>query len=180
MARGDGRGVTPTVLFVAARSGSGKTTLLERVVAILAARGVRVAAVKRTHHDVDPDPAGKDTRRLRDAGAAPVALCGPRLLTVTAPAPPADAPEAERIEAAVRAVAAVAQADLVVVEGGRSAPGFPRVEVVPPGGSVTSDAALLVAVATDGGPAPSGVPEFRRDDADGVARAIAARFGLLP
>lgn len=78
------------LLVVSAESGAGKTTLLERLVPRLRERGLRVAAVKRTHHDVELDAAGKDSRRLRDAGAAPVVLRGPRVTTVFAPTPAGD------------------------------------------------------------------------------------------
>ena len=43
----------PPPACVAAASGAGKTTLLERLIPALAARGVRCAAVKLTHHDVE-------------------------------------------------------------------------------------------------------------------------------
>ena len=64
------------VLGFAGYSGSGKTTLLEKLIPRLTARGLRVAVVKHTHHDVDWDTPGKDSWRHRQAGATK--CCWPR------------------------------------------------------------------------------------------------------
>jgi molybdopterin-guanine dinucleotide biosynthesis protein B len=65
------------VLGFAARSGTGKTTLLEKLIPLLIASGLRVGLIKKSHHDVDIDRPGKDSYRLRRAGAATVLLCSP-------------------------------------------------------------------------------------------------------
>jgi len=157
----------PVLLVVAASSGAGKTTLLERLIPALATRGIRTAIVKLTHHDVDPDPEGKDSRRLRDAGATAAVLAGPRVTSLFVP---------RRLDVpALAALAAgAAPTDLVLVEGGRDVPVLPRIEVVAPGGALhTTDASLLVAVATDDGHAPDGVRVFPRADANGMAAHVA-------
>ena len=55
-------------------SGSGKTTLLVSLLAELTGLGLRVSTIKHTHHAVDLDRPGKDTYRLRQAGATEVVL----------------------------------------------------------------------------------------------------------
>ena len=45
--------IGPVVVCVRGRSRSGKTALIERLVPLLAERGVRTAYVKRTHHELD-------------------------------------------------------------------------------------------------------------------------------
>jgi molybdopterin-guanine dinucleotide biosynthesis protein B len=166
------------VLVVSAASGAGKTTLLERLVPLLRTSGLRVGVVKRTHHDVDPDPPGKDSRRLRDAGAAPVALQGPARTTIVAPTP-ADAPDGG-LDTVVAAMTALSPLDLVLVEGGREVPARPRIEVVAPGGRVVSDPATLVAVVADADVAPPGVPRFARDDVAGLAALLGTGAGMRP
>ncbi len=68
----------PTLIGFAAWSGTGKTTLLETVVARLQARGLRVAVIKHAHHDFDIDHPGKDSHRLRQAGARQVLVASRR------------------------------------------------------------------------------------------------------
>lgn len=62
------------VLGIAAASGTGKTTLLTRVIPILNQKGLRVAILKHAHHETSVDQPGKDSYRLREAGAATVML----------------------------------------------------------------------------------------------------------
>ena len=62
------------VLGIVAWSGTGKTTLLERLIPELKANGVRVAAIKHSHHDFEIDKQGKDSDRLRKAGADQIIL----------------------------------------------------------------------------------------------------------
>ncbi|MEW6281560.1 MAG: molybdopterin-guanine dinucleotide biosynthesis protein B [Candidatus Eremiobacterota bacterium] len=106
----------PAVALVG-RSGSGKTWVLERLAAHLRARGLRVGALKHTHHPV----AGQsgDTLRLAEAGAAPVALAGPSFLVWYEPVALADALRLFH-----------GKADLVLVEGYKTERVVPRIEVV--------------------------------------------------
>ncbi|MCF6212219.1 MAG: molybdopterin-guanine dinucleotide biosynthesis protein B [Gammaproteobacteria bacterium] len=58
----------PVIGFVAF-SGTGKTTLLTHMIPHLREQGVRLAAVKHSHHSFDIDTPGKDSYELRKAGA---------------------------------------------------------------------------------------------------------------
>ncbi|HEY9148732.1 MAG TPA: molybdopterin-guanine dinucleotide biosynthesis protein B [Gammaproteobacteria bacterium] len=62
------------VLGFVAHSGTGKTTLLEKLIPLLQQRGIRVALLKHAHHDFDIDQPGKDSYRLRQAGAGQVMI----------------------------------------------------------------------------------------------------------
>ena len=57
-------------------SGAGKTTLLVQLIARYVAQGLRVGAIKHTHHHLNEENRG-DTARFRAAGADPVILAGP-------------------------------------------------------------------------------------------------------
>jgi molybdopterin-guanine dinucleotide biosynthesis protein MobB len=67
----------PLLGFVA-YSGTGKTTLLERLIPELRSRGLRVALLKHAHHEFDIDIPGKDSYRLRQAGASQVMVASHR------------------------------------------------------------------------------------------------------
>ena len=114
----------PLVSFVGP-SGTGKTTLLEGVIAGLNRRGLRVGAVKHDAHRIELDTEGKDSWRLRRAGADSTLLVGGDQVAWfgAAPGPPP-------LEAIVGLFAS--GTDLVVVEGFRSA-GLPTVVVERPG-----------------------------------------------
>lgn len=62
------------VLGFAAYSGTGKTTLLVKLLPLMKLQGLRVAMIKQTHHDFDIDKPGKDSYKLRKAGADQVLL----------------------------------------------------------------------------------------------------------
>ncbi len=155
----------PLLLVTASCSDSGKTTLIERLIPALAALGVRVAAIKRSHHLVDPDTPGKDSRRFRDAGAVTTVLATPGLVTAFHPTERAGPDDLARI------ATAGAAADLVLIEGFRDETNLPRVEVVAPGAAPLGVGSPLVAVA---GAEVAGVPSFARDDVAGLAACVAA------
>jgi len=63
----------PAVGFVGA-SGSGKTTLITAVLSALTSAGLRVAVLKHAHHGFEMDRPGKDSYRVREAGASQVLI----------------------------------------------------------------------------------------------------------
>lgn len=63
-------------------SGVGKTTLIEGVVAELRRAGQRVSVVKHAHVGFDLDRPGKDSHRMRDAGAFEVLVASPRRMAL--------------------------------------------------------------------------------------------------
>jgi len=65
-----------SLLGFVAPSGTGKTTLLTAVIPILCAAGLRIGCIKHTHHRFDIDQPGKDSHRLRQAGARQMLLGG--------------------------------------------------------------------------------------------------------
>lgn len=70
------------VLGIIGYSGAGKTTLLEILVAELSRRGVRVGILKHDAHRFDIDRPGKDSWRLREAGATSTLLSSDQMLAL--------------------------------------------------------------------------------------------------
>lgn len=62
------------ILGFAAFSGTGKTTLFTKLIPLLKIAGLRVGLIKHSHHNFEIDKPGKDSYRLREAGATPVML----------------------------------------------------------------------------------------------------------
>ncbi|WP_233115168.1 molybdopterin-guanine dinucleotide biosynthesis protein MobB [Aggregatibacter actinomycetemcomitans] len=72
------------MLGITGYSGSGKTTLLEKLLPQLKQLGLRPAVIKHSHHDVQIDKPGKDSWRMKDAGASQVIMaCDQRWALMT-------------------------------------------------------------------------------------------------
>lgn len=65
--------MTPYITF-AGYSGSGKTTLLLKVINCLKNKGYKIAALKHDGHNFQMDKEGKDTYKMKEAGAECVAI----------------------------------------------------------------------------------------------------------
>lgn len=63
------------VAAITGHSGAGKTTLITALIRRYVAAGIRVGAIKHTHHPLNEEHRG-DTGRFHDAGAHPVILAG--------------------------------------------------------------------------------------------------------
>jgi molybdopterin-guanine dinucleotide biosynthesis protein MobB len=74
--------VITKAVFVVGTKNSGKTTVAEFLVRALAERRFKVAAAKHVHHNFTIDTEGKDTYRMRKAGAEVVASFSPSEVAV--------------------------------------------------------------------------------------------------
>ena len=142
------------VLGFAGWSGAGKTTLLERLIPALTARGLRIAAVKHDAHGLSDDDTGKDSARLRAAGASPVLVSGPG---------------DPGLEARMAQIAGV---DILLVEGFKNAP-ITRIGVArrDNGKGLPSPPETYAALVTDE-PADTEIPRFALDDIAGLAEFV--------
>ena len=173
-------------------SGSGKTTLIERLIPLLAQRGLTVSALKHAHHDFDIDRPGKDSFRFRAAGAAQVMVAAPQrwaLMTELRG-------QAAGLE---QLLSELAPCDLVLVEGFRSEGSIPRFEVLASSDGKPSvprsaredlsseargaqalgakeDLNLIAVVCDD--PVERGLPRFARDDVAAIAAFIVQHLGM--
>lgn len=112
------------LLGIAAWSGTGKTTLLERLLPALTARGLRVAVIKHAHHAFEVDQPGKDSHRLRMAGASPMLVASRARLALMMETP--DQEEADL--ATLIEMMRPQRPDLVLVEGFKAWP-LPKLEL---------------------------------------------------
>lgn len=62
------------ILGFAAFSGTGKTTLITKLIPLLKSSNLHIGLIKHSHHNFEIDKPGKDSFRLRKAGASPVML----------------------------------------------------------------------------------------------------------
>lgn len=158
------------VLSIVGLSGSGKTELICRLLGWLTDRGLKVAVLKHTHHQLNSKDEGKDTWRYCQAGAGPVALAGPGLLQVTY-APGEEPPLANALAALSPEV------DLILVEGYKSGP-LPKIVVLNPAiQERLPDLSQVIALV---GPAPAGaaVPVFAPGEVGAIGAFILAHLGL--
>ncbi|EAR54857.1 putative molybdopterin biosynthesis MoeA protein [Photobacterium sp. SKA34] len=111
------------LLGFAAFSGTGKTTLLEAMLPKLVERGLRVAVVKHAHHNFDIDQEGKDSYRLRKAGASQMLISSRyrRALVTETPGEEAQLPY-------LLSQLDQTQLDLILVEGFKKLD-FPKIEL---------------------------------------------------
>jgi molybdopterin molybdotransferase len=116
----------PLVIGLVGASGSGKTAAAVGLIRRLAARGLRVGAIKHAAHGFQIDRPKSDSARMIEAGAVRVVLAGPSETTVRISG---EMPLASLI----RGLAGAAQGapDVVLVEGFGAA-GHPVVQVGPP------------------------------------------------
>ncbi len=166
------------------QSGSGKTTLIERLIPLMAQRGLTVSALKHAHQGFDLDRPGKDSFRLRAAGAAQVMIAAPQRWALMTEL---------RGQAAGfdQLLAELAPCDLVLVEGFRSEGSIPRIEVrgpsfalraseglpsVAPSGAKEGDPNLIAVVCDD--PVDRALPRFARDDVAAIAVFIVQHLGI--
>ena len=98
----------PAIAFVGP-SGVGKTTLLEKLIPELRLRGLRVAAVKHSGHNLTQDTPGKDSWRFCRCGGSPVVVASDETACCVQTENPID------VEALLRLVQD--QADVALVEG---------------------------------------------------------------
>ncbi len=72
------------IISVVGWSDSGKTTYLERLIPELTGRGYRLCAVKHDVHGFEIDTPGKDSWRLKQAGAAVSVVSSPDKIAIIA------------------------------------------------------------------------------------------------
>ncbi|WP_428353765.1 molybdopterin-guanine dinucleotide biosynthesis protein B [Methyloprofundus sp.] len=112
------------ILGFAAPSGTGKTTLLTQLIPQLKKQGIRVGLVKHSHHNFQIDKPGKDSFRLREAGATPVMLVSSHRRAIITEF---DTPEEPSLDEQLKYFDQ-SSLDLILVEGFKKEH-FPKIEL---------------------------------------------------
>ncbi|MBL4294235.1 bifunctional molybdopterin-guanine dinucleotide biosynthesis adaptor protein MobB/molybdopterin molybdotransferase MoeA [Vibrio fluvialis] len=156
------------LLGFAAYSGTGKTTLLEALVPKLTAAGLRLGILKHAHHNFDVDKPGKDSYRLRKAGASQMLIASRNRFALMTETPDAEAEFdylLQRFDAQ--------QLDVILVEGCKNI-AFPKIElhrakVGKPWLYPNDD--NIIAIAADETVASS-LPQMNINDLDAIAKFV--------
>jgi len=112
------------LLGFAAFSGTGKTTLLTQIIPILKLHGLRIGLIKHSHHNFQIDQPGKDSFRLREAGASPVMLVSTHRRAIITEINPEQEP---RLDDELK-LFDQSELDLILVEGFKAEP-FSKIEL---------------------------------------------------
>ena len=142
------------VFGVAGIKNSGKTTLVVELITELKSRGLRVATVKHAHHEFDIDHPGKDSHRLRQAGACQMLIASRDRLAWIEETP---GQTREPTLAQTLSLLDTTRLDLVLVEGFKRE-SFPKIELHRPSQGrplLHPDDPDIIAVASDA-PLPAG------------------------
>lgn len=162
------------IVAIVGPSGSGKTRLIVRLAPEFARRGLKVGVVKRCGHGFLLDVEGKDSWQYRRAGALGVVLAAPDEVAVLRTAGPAEAEDPRAL-----ARRHLGDADIVLVEGGKSLGGLPKVEILrgEPGeqAPLTPPGDLLALVA-EAPPAGARCRVFSPEDAPALAEFLLERL----
>jgi molybdopterin-guanine dinucleotide biosynthesis protein B len=163
------------LLGIAGWKNSGKTTLIERLIPLLAARGLKVATIKHTHHAVlRGDDRTTDGARHARAGACGVIVIGPQAWELSGALQTSPPPSLQE------AAALLTEADLILVEGFKTAP-IAKIEVR--GGltepSLAAHDPLILAIVADDRPIEP-LKHFPRNDAAAIAAFVAEWLETAP
>jgi molybdopterin-guanine dinucleotide biosynthesis protein B len=159
------------IVAIVGPSGSGKTRLIARLAPEFSRRGLRVAVVKHCGHGFLLDVEGKDSWQYRRAGAFGVVLAAPDEVAVLRAAGPGTDPRdlARRY---------LGDADIVLIEGGKSLRGLPKVEILRGelGGGPPTPPEDLLALVADAPPADAGCRVFGPEEASALAEFLLERL----
>ena len=165
----------PLLGFCAYGSGIGKTTLLTSLIPVLTARGLNLSVIKHAHHTFDIDHPGKDSYRIREAGAVQTMLGSRRRWALMTEMSRISDREDDLRLAELLPHMDTALVDLILVEGFKQE-SIPKIEVFRPALHKPLLAATdpnVIAVATDG-PAPTQLPQLDLNDPHAIADFVQA------
>ncbi len=157
------------IIGFAAYSGTGKTTLLEALLPKLTEAGLRIGMLKHAHHNFDVDKPGKDSYRLRKAGASQMLIASRNRFALMT-----ETPEAEAEFEYLLTRFDEDKLDVVLVEGCKNI-AFPKIELhreeVGKPWLYPHDE-NIIAIASDTAELDSELPQMNINDLDAIAQFI--------
>ncbi|MCZ0741246.1 bifunctional molybdopterin-guanine dinucleotide biosynthesis adaptor protein MobB/molybdopterin molybdotransferase MoeA [Vibrio diabolicus] len=157
------------ILGFAAYSGTGKTTLLEALLPKLTETGLRIGMLKHAHHNFDVDKPGKDSYRLRKAGASQMLIASRNRFALMT-----ETPEAEAEFEYLLTRFDEDKLDVVLVEGCKNIV-FPKIELhreeVGKPWLYPNDE-NIIAIASDSAELDSELPQMNINDLDAIAQFV--------
>ncbi|HVQ10296.1 MAG TPA: molybdopterin-guanine dinucleotide biosynthesis protein B [Methyloceanibacter sp.] len=168
--------MTPPLFGVVGWKNSGKTTLMVGLVGELTKRGLAVSVIKHAHAKFEIDHEGRDSFRMREAGACQVALSSLRRFALMREL--GDAPEMSFADI----LAYAGKCDLVLVEGYKRE-NFPKIEIRRDGAAsrepLLGSFPQIVAIASDRPHSEGGtLSVFNLNDINGLADFVIATLRL--
>lgn len=169
----------PLLGFCAYGSGVGKTTLLTTLIPVLTLHGLRISVIKHAHHTFDIDHPGKDSYRLREAGAIQMLLGSNKrwaLMTELSRIGNGGKPELGLAELLPHIDESMV--DLILVEGFKGE-AIPKIEVVRPelGNPLLAESdPNVIAIASDG-PVNTKLPVLDLNDPLEIAKFVLSWLG---
>ena len=159
------------ILGFAAFSGTGKTTLLTQLIPLLQARRLRVGLIKHSHHNFEIDHPGKDSYRLRKAGASPIMMVSRYRRAIITEYPDATEPRLfDQLPYFDQSLV-----DIILVEGFKREQ-FPKIELHRPSLNkplLFPDDDAIIAIARDGPlPRPVPIPQLDLNRPDNIVAFI--------
>jgi molybdopterin-guanine dinucleotide biosynthesis protein B len=168
--------MSPPVFGVVGWKNSGKTTLMANLIHELTRRGFAISVIKHAHAKFEIDHPGRDSFRMREAGARQVMLSSPRRFALMREL--GDASEMSFAELLPHA----GLCDLVLVEGYKRE-AFPKIEIRRDGAAsrepLSGACPQVVAIASDRPENEADqLPVFHIDDIGRIVDLIAVTLGL--
>lgn len=164
------------IIGVAGWKKSGKTTLTVRLIEEFTRRGLKVATVKHAHHAFQIDDGETDSARHRRAGAGQVAVVSGARWAIVTELNGGPEPNFEEV------IAALEPADLIIVEGYKSAP-IPKIEARRMQSftrrSLADEDPNVIAIAADYRVEHAWLPVFSLDDVKEIADLVDHTVGPL-
>jgi molybdopterin-guanine dinucleotide biosynthesis protein B len=163
----------PCIGFVAP-SGTGKTTLLSQLAPHLIAQGFRLGYLKHAHHGFDIDQPGKDSHRMRVAGAKQVLIASQQRWAFLCESPPEEPALAHFISQFD-----AKSTDLILAEGFRGHH-YPKLEIHRQERSATflypDDPDIIAVVSDQALPLDASLPQLPLDQPQVIATFIMQLF----